>query len=107
MLILTGSIPRATAELREAVRLQPDSIQARSDLAEVLAAQGQAAQAAEEYDQVLRVKPDQADAQLGLGLCLLREHKIEEARRYLERAAASGNPDVSQAANQALNQITR
>ena len=107
LLILTRSIPRATVELREAVRLQPDSSQTRNDLADLLAAQGQVAEAAEEYDQVLRLKPDQADAQLGLGLSLLREQKVEEARQHLERAAASGNPDVSQAASQALNQIAR
>ncbi len=105
--ILMGSIPRATVELQEAVRLEPASTQARSDLADLLAAQGQAAQAAEQYQQVLRLNPNQADAELGLGECLLREHKVDEARPHLERAAASGNPDVSQAANQALNQIVR
>jgi tetratricopeptide (TPR) repeat protein len=107
LLILTRSLPRATAELREAVRLAPDQVLARSDLGDLLAAQGQAAQAAEQYQDVLRVKPGQADAELGLGLCLLKENKAGEARQHLERAAASGNADISQAANQALSQIYR
>ncbi len=107
LLILTGSLPRATAELREAVRLQPDSAQVHGDLADLLATQGQIAEAAEEYRQVLRLKPDQADAYLGLGLALLREHQPEEARPYLEKAAASNDADLSQAANQALSQLAR
>ena len=107
LLILTRSIPRATAELQEAVRLEPDSAQARSDFADLLAAQGHAAQAANQYQEVLRIKPGQADAELGLGLCLLREHNIEEATQHLRQAATSSDADISQAANQALSQIAR
>jgi predicted CXXCH cytochrome family protein len=107
LLILTGAIPRATAELREAVRLQPDSTQTHSDLADLLAAQNLTAQAAEEYEQVLRIKPNLADADLGLGLCLLREHKVDEARQHLVRAAMSGNSEISRAANEALSQVAR
>jgi tetratricopeptide (TPR) repeat protein len=105
LLILTRSVPRATAELQEAVRLEPDSPQARSDLADLFAAQGHAAQAAEQYQQVLRIMPDQADAELGLGLCLLREQNVGQARQHLERAAASSDANIRQAANQALSQI--
>jgi Tfp pilus assembly protein PilF len=107
LFILTNSIPEATAELREAVRLQPASAQNYSDLADVLAAQGQTAQAAEEYKKVLQLKPDQADAQLGLGMALLQEHKIEEAKLYLQKAAMSPDPDQSQAATRALSQLGR
>ena len=91
--------------MRQAVRLQPASVQTHSDLADLLAAQGQIAQAAEEYKQVLLLKPDQFDANLGLGLALLQEHKIEEARLHLEKAALSPDPDQSQAANRALIQL--
>jgi tetratricopeptide (TPR) repeat protein len=107
LLILMHSIPEATAELREAVRLQPASAQNHSDLADVLAAQAQIPQAAEEYKQVLHLKPDQADAHLGLGLALLQEHRIEEARLHLEKAAASGDPALNQAASTALSQLGR
>jgi tetratricopeptide (TPR) repeat protein len=105
LLILTNSIPEATSELRDAVRLQPASAQNHDDLADALAAQGQTAQAAEEYKKVLQLKPDQADAQLGLGLTLLQEHKIEEAKPYLQKAAMSTDPDQSQAAARALSQL--
>ena len=77
------------------------------DLADVLAAQGQTAQAAEEYKKVLQLKPDQSDAQLGLGLALLQQHKIEEAKLYLQKAALSPDPDQRETAARALNQITR
>jgi predicted CXXCH cytochrome family protein len=107
LLILTGAIPRAEAELRQAVRLNPDLAQAHSDFADLLAAQGQIAEAAEEYQQVLRLNPSQDDAYLGLGLALLRQHKPEEARPYLEKAAASSDTDLSHAANQALSQLGR
>jgi tetratricopeptide (TPR) repeat protein len=105
LLILTNSIPEATAELREAVRLQPTSAQNHDDLADVLAAQGQTAQAAEEYKKVLQLKPDQSDAQLGLGLTLLQQHKIDEAKLYLQKAALSPDPDQREAAANALSQI--
>jgi tetratricopeptide (TPR) repeat protein len=82
-------------------------VQDHSDLADMLAAQGQIAEAAEEYRQVLRLKPEQADAYLGLGLALLREQKAEEARPYLEKAAASSDPDISRAASQALGMLSR
>ncbi len=107
LLILTNSIPEATAELRAAVRLQPASPQNHDDLADALAAQGQTAQAAEEYRKVLQLKPDQADAQLGLGLALLQQHKIDEAKLYLQKAAMSSDPDQSQAATQALSNLGR
>jgi tetratricopeptide (TPR) repeat protein len=107
LLILTNSIPEATAELREAVRLQPTSAQNHDDLADALAAQGQTAQAAEEYKKVLQLKPDQSDAQLGLGLALVQQHKLEEAKLYLQKAALSPDPDQRQAAANALSQIGR
>ena len=107
LLILTNSIPEATAELREAVRLQPALAQNHDDLADVLAAQGQTAQAAEEYKKVLQLKPDQSDAQLGLGLALLQQHKIEEAKLYLQKAALSPDPDQRETAARALDQIAR
>jgi tetratricopeptide (TPR) repeat protein len=107
LLILTNSIPEATAELREAVRLQPASAQNHDDLADVFAAQGQTAQAAEEYKKVLQLKPDQSDAQLGLGLALLQQHKIEEAKLYLQKVAMSPDPDQRQTAANALSQIGR
>jgi Tfp pilus assembly protein PilF len=107
LLILTNSIPEAAVELREAVRLQPALPQNHSDLADVLAAQGQNAQAAEEYKRVLQLKPDQEDAQLGLGLALLQEHKLDEAKRYLQKVALSPDPDLSQSARKALSQLGR
>jgi tetratricopeptide (TPR) repeat protein len=107
LLILMKSMPEATVQLREAVRLQPSSALNHGDLADALAAQAQIAQAAEEYRQVLRLVPDQAEAHLGLGLTLLQEHKTEEARSHLEKAASSSDADLSQAASRALSQLGR
>jgi predicted CXXCH cytochrome family protein len=107
LLILTNSMPEATAELREAVHFQPSSVLNHSDLADALAAQSLIPQAVEEYKQVLRLNPDQTEAHLGLGLALLQEHKTEEARSHLGKAAASSDPDLSQAASRALSQLVR
>ncbi|HEY6988676.1 MAG TPA: tetratricopeptide repeat protein [Bryobacteraceae bacterium] len=49
LLILMSSYDRAASELREAVRLNPDSAEAHTDLADLLAAQGHAESAREEY----------------------------------------------------------
>jgi Flp pilus assembly protein TadD len=105
LLIFKGDVPTATLELRKAVELRPASTQIHGDLADALAAQNRSNEAAEEYRQVLALKPDQLDAHLGLGLALLQERRFEEAKSHLEVAATSDNPDLSQAARQALASI--
>jgi predicted CXXCH cytochrome family protein len=107
LLILKGDMAAATLELKKSVQLQPASAQIHSDLADVFAAQNLGSEAAEEYRKVLALKPDQPDAHLGLGLALLQEHKVEEARPHLEQAAASNNPELSQAARQTLASLAR
>ena len=75
------------------------------DLADVFAAQSRAPEAAAEYAQVLRLQPQQADAQLGLGLALLQQRDLAGARPHLETAAQSADPTIAGAAQQALQQI--
>jgi predicted CXXCH cytochrome family protein len=107
LLVLKGDLRAATLELKKSVLLQPASALIHGDLADLLAAQNLSNEAAEEYGTVLALKPNQADAHLGLGLALLRQQRLVEARLHLEQAAASDNPELSQAAHQALASIGR
>jgi tetratricopeptide (TPR) repeat protein len=56
LLVLMRSYDKAAVELREAVRLNPQSAEAHSDLADLLAAQGHAESAREEYTRAEQAK---------------------------------------------------
>jgi Flp pilus assembly protein TadD len=102
LLVLMNQVPRAVLELREAARLEPDEPQAHEDLAETLAAIGHAAEAITEFERVLALQQDQPRAHLGLGMVLLSQHRTAEAQQHLQAAANSSDPEVAQAARQAI-----
>jgi Flp pilus assembly protein TadD len=56
LLVLMRSYDKAATELREAVRLDPQSAEAHSDLADLLAAQGRSESAREEYARAEQAK---------------------------------------------------
>jgi len=107
LLVLMDQLPQAIAELREAVQDDPKGLQTHEDLADVLAAAGQTAQAINEYESVLQLSAGYPQAHLGLGMALLSQHKLAEARPHLEAAAHSLDRDTAQAANQILAQMPR
>lgn len=107
LLVLENKYPEAIAELKEAEKLALNDPQIHGDLADVLSAQKQFSEAIFEYQQVLRLRPAQADAQLGLGIALLQEGNMTEARQYLMSAAQSNDPAIVEAAQQALRQVVR
>ena len=53
---LTGSFDRAIVQLREAIRLAPQSADAHADLADVLAASGRVDEAAREHELANRLR---------------------------------------------------
>jgi Flp pilus assembly protein TadD len=105
LLVLMDQIPRAVAELREAMRLEPNDPQVHEDLADVLAASGHAAEAIVEYQRVLSLRPDQPQAHLGLGMALLSQHRAAEARLHLQAAANSSDPETAQTARRVLEHL--
>jgi predicted CXXCH cytochrome family protein len=102
MLAMTGSADKALIQLREAVRLNPNLAQVHSDLAAVLVAQGQIQSAADEYRRAIQLNPDAYEAHLSLAQILARSGNMAEAREHIAKAAESPDPQVRQAAQQAL-----
>jgi tetratricopeptide (TPR) repeat protein len=102
LLAMAGASDQALAQLREAVRLNPNLAQAHADLADVLSAKGNLDRAAEEYRRAIQLHPEAYAAHLSLGQILVRGGNLAEARAHLEKAAQSPDPEIRQAAQQAL-----
>ena len=69
----------AIEQYRQAVKLRPDFIKARSNLAEVLAQEGKYTEAIEHYVEVLRLRPDLPDIYSNLGRVYAQQDKYELA----------------------------
>jgi Flp pilus assembly protein TadD len=107
LLVLMDQLPRAAAELSEAARVSPEDFQIHEDLADLLAATGHEREAVAEYIRVLELKPNHPQAQLGLGMTLLTQHRPDEARPHLEAAAQGPDPETAQRASGLLAQNLR
>jgi tetratricopeptide (TPR) repeat protein len=100
--------PRAETLLREALSLAPGRASIQVNLAAVLLAQRQHAQAITLCQQVLASDPDNANAWLNLGLGLNLAERYAEALAALQRAAAlDANASVSAARARALHGLGR
>ncbi len=77
----------------------------REDLADVLAAAGQASQAVPEYESILRLSPAYPAAHLGQGMALLSQNKLAEARSHLQAAAHGSDRDAAKVASQLLERM--
>jgi Flp pilus assembly protein TadD len=104
LLVLMDQVPRAVAELNEAARESVGDFQIHEDLADLLAATGHEGEAAAQYTRVLELKPNHPQAQLGLGITLLEQHRPAEARQHLEAAAQSLDAETARRANALLAQ---
>jgi predicted CXXCH cytochrome family protein len=102
LLAVTGFYEKSLAQLNQAIRLNPNLAQAHADLADVLLARGEAGSAEGEYRRTLELNPEAFSAHLSLGQILARAGKNAEAREHLERAAQSPDPEIRQAAQEAL-----
>jgi tetratricopeptide (TPR) repeat protein len=71
---------------RHAVRLDPASPIAASNLGWELRARGELAEAAEQSERALLLRPDYAEAHLNLGLARAGQGRAAEAERHLRRA---------------------
>lgn len=92
--------PGTAAGLYEKATQQPEAQQqAWLKLGETRLASGDARGAERAYQQALELKPDDADALLGLGTAQLREGKLDRAVTVLTQASARGDQP------QALNRL--
>jgi Tfp pilus assembly protein PilF len=85
-LMSSGDLLGARAELREALRLQPDLVQARFSLGTALYLSGDVDSAIDAYRTVVRQQPDLAHAHLHLGTALMVTHDWGGAQSALQTA---------------------
>lgn len=89
LLLARGDAAGAASALREALRLQPDLIAARSALGLALYGLGDLDGAVEELRTALRRQPDAVDARLALATVLVARQEWPAAREELERVLAA------------------
>lgn len=107
LLILTHREAEAGNELQAAALDSPANPQIHIDLADLLSAQGRLPGAAAEYRRALELNAGLPDANLGLGMILLRQGDRGNAVRYLTIAASGPDPDVSRHAQSVLVDVQR
>lgn len=91
-LLSSGDLLGAKTELREALRLRPDLVQARFSLGTALYLSGDLESAIDTYRTVIRQQPDLAHAHLHLGIALMVVHDWAGAQSAL-RTAVRLQPD--------------
>jgi tetratricopeptide (TPR) repeat protein len=87
MLVQQENWPAARAALEQALRLNPQYLEAMNNLGYVCLRQGQAGEAAKHIGRALQLKPDFAEAQNNFGDILMATNQVAEAARHFERAA--------------------
>ena len=95
----------AETELREVVRLDPNSAQAYTNLGNLARLRGDLASAAKQYRLALEKDPSLDKPRLGLGLVLGAGGDLTGARRQFEQAARSSDESVRREAQGALQKI--
>jgi tetratricopeptide (TPR) repeat protein len=78
--------PKALEHLQEAVRLKPDSAEARTNLAATLSHAGKTAAAGEQFRKALALEPKNYDANHNLGEFYIQSGKIDAALPLLKDA---------------------
>jgi tetratricopeptide (TPR) repeat protein len=86
---------KAAVRFGQALRLQPDFLEARLGLAHAWRDEKYYASASRLYEEVLREQPNNAQALEGLGVCATNLKKAEAARAALQRALELDPDSVS------------
>jgi tetratricopeptide (TPR) repeat protein len=97
----------AAVEYRQAIRLKPQLADAHCGLGNLLGAQKKFEEAKSELRVCVQLAPDNYEAHLGLGMILMREGKTAEARAQCQKAMESPDPSLRNAAQRALEQLSR
>ncbi|MBL8213647.1 MAG: tetratricopeptide repeat protein [Bryobacterales bacterium] len=105
MLMAEAPPQQAQAELETAIRLNPRMAPAHELLGLIHSASGRWPLAAASYRKALEITPDAPRAQLGLGSALAATGDREAARRYLNLALRSPDPNIQAEARDVLSQL--
>ena len=91
-----GEIPGAVEQFERAVRINPNSAEARNDLALALENLGKWSEAAEQLEQAVRIDPDSVEARNNLAIALEALGRMPEAIEQF-RQALQINPQSAEA----------
>jgi len=91
-----GRIEEAIAHYTEAVRLDPDYVEAQNNLGVALIEENRLPEALDHLNQALRINPDSAQALGDLGLALGKMNRLSESIERLEQAVKI-DPDFADA----------
>lgn len=94
MALSEGKLIVAETCLRRAIAIDPGTVDARLELADLLAQRDDAADAIELYHSVLAIAPGNAAAHAGLAQALIGLGRLEEAEDQVERALAMQSENV-------------
>ncbi|WP_223458972.1 cellulose biosynthesis protein BcsC [Pseudomonas sp. A-R-26] len=93
-----GQTTQALALVNQALRLNPDGVDARLALADIQTGAGQFDDAQRNYRQVLSLRRDDPQAQEGLVNVLLKSGKNDEALQLINSLPATGQAKIGQSA---------
>jgi len=105
LLIVTGRADAAGAELEAAAVEAPGNAQIWVDLGDLRSAGDRTQDAVEAYGRALALSPSQPEANLALGVILVKQGRVDEAKPHLTAAAQGNDPDVAQQAQGILQQV--
>jgi tetratricopeptide (TPR) repeat protein len=74
-----GKVEEGVREVSEALRINPEFVDARNNLGIVLAKQGKIGEATAQFSQVIRVKPSNAEEHNNMGILLVNQGRLGEA----------------------------
>jgi tetratricopeptide (TPR) repeat protein len=77
---------KAIAHLTDALRINPDSLEAHYNLATALVRQQRLDEAVEHFQRALRIDPDRAAIHVNLGVVLRAQNQIDAAAEHFQRA---------------------
>ena len=81
-----GQIDAAVGHLEEALRLNPQSVEAHYNLATALVGKGRPDEAADHFRRALQIRPDHVGAHVNLGVVLRSKQRFTEAADHLRLA---------------------
>jgi protein O-mannosyl-transferase len=85
-LLDAGRVDEAVPHFLETLRVRPNSVRARVDLASILSKRNQMAEAETQYRIALQIDPEDPEAHHGLGVVLAEKGDVEEALAHLTKA---------------------
>ncbi len=85
-LLDAGRVDEAIPHLLETLRLRPNAVRARIDLASIMSKRNQTSDAETQYRIALQIDPENADAHHGLGVILTEKGQFDEALAQLKEA---------------------